>query len=81
MKVAVRFFARARDLVGSEHVDIDLPGGGTIAELRSALGETHPELRPLLSSLLFAIGADYASEETSLSPGEEVVCFPPVSGG
>jgi hypothetical protein len=31
--------------------------------------------------LLFAIGTDYATDETLVPPDAEVIAFPPVSGG
>jgi molybdopterin converting factor small subunit len=77
----VRLFARAREVAGSDAVSVALPVGARVADLRTALGETYPPLRPLAPHLLFAIGTDYASDETLVPPGAELVAFPPVSGG
>lgn len=81
MKVSVKLFARARDLAGAPSVDIELPNGATVAQLKAALLENSPALRPLAASLLVAVGSEYASESAVISPGAEVACFPPVSGG
>jgi hypothetical protein len=62
-------------------VNVALPAGARIADLRAAIGEACPPLRPLVPHLLFAIGTEYASDETLVPPGAELVAFPPVSGG
>lgn len=81
MKLPVRLYARARDLAGADTVQIELEEGATIAMLRSALMEQYPQLQPVGSSLLFAVGTDYAAETHSLNAESQVTCFPPVSGG
>ena len=81
MTLEVKFFARARDLVGSGTALFDLPAGATVADLRAALAQRYPELRPLVPRLHIAVGQDYATDGTLLSPASDVACFPPVSGG
>jgi molybdopterin synthase sulfur carrier subunit len=81
MKVAVQLFARARDLAGSSHVELEVPAAASIADLRRSLCERFPQISPLAANLLVAIGNDYADDRTVLKPGIEVTCFPPVSGG
>ncbi len=81
MKLDVRLFARARDLAGADRVSVQLPPACTVADLRTALAAQHPQLAPLAPHLLIAIGTDYAGPETKLSDGDDVACFPPVSGG
>lgn len=81
MKLAIRLFARARDILGKEVVQIELPESACVADLRNALGEQYPDLRPLLPSLHVAVGTEYADEGTRVEAGDDVACFPPVSGG
>ena len=81
MKLDVQLFARARDLAGADRVVLDLPEPSCVAELRTRLGENYPQLIPMLPSLLIAVDANYAGDETPLPVGCEVACFPPVSGG
>ena len=81
MKLDVRLFARARDAAGAERITVDLPTGARVADLRTALAEQSPNLRPLAPCLLVAIGTDYADDSVALSPQSDVACFPPVSGG
>ena len=81
MNVNVKLFARARDLAGSDCVSIELPDAACVRDLRSALCERFWDLRPLAPSLLIAIGTDYARDDASIRPGDDIACFPPVSGG
>jgi molybdopterin synthase sulfur carrier subunit len=81
MKVSVKLFARARELAGTPSIDIELPDGATVAQMKTALLQQTPALKPLAPSLLVAVGSDYVSESAVIPPGAEVACFPPVSGG
>ena len=81
MNVEVKLFARARDLAGADRLQVELPDSARVAELRAALAELVPALRPLVPNLLVALGTDYADDSMSIRPGMEVACFPPVSGG
>ncbi len=81
MKVRVRLFAAARQAAGSDAVEVDLPPGATVADLRGRLAEQLPQLSALLSHVLFAVGMQYAGDSTPLPAGAEVACIPPVSGG
>jgi molybdopterin synthase sulfur carrier subunit len=81
MNLQVKLFAKARDLVNSGVVEVALPDAATVSVLRQALVAQYPKLLPLVSSLLVAVGAEYAHDETVLEPNSDVACFPPVSGG
>jgi len=81
MKIAVQMFAVARQLAGSDQVELELPAGATVRDLRRALAEEIPDLASWLSSVRFAIDSEYADEQQTLSAASEVACIPPVSGG
>ena len=81
MKVAVKLFAVARQLAGSEVVEVELPGNPTVADLRVGLAARFPTLDPILEHVLFAVGTEYATDTTQIAPGLEIACIPPVSGG
>jgi molybdopterin synthase sulfur carrier subunit len=81
MTLAVKLFAKARDLAGADVVRVDVPDAGTVRDLKSALAGRYPALVPLMPSLLIAVGNEYATDDTKLSATSDVACFPPVSGG
>ena len=79
MKVHVRLFAAARELVGKGQVIHELPGGATVQALMADLFRLYPGLAEM--RLRFAVNAAYVGEETLLRDGDEVACIPPVGGG
>jgi molybdopterin converting factor subunit 1 len=81
VKVAVRLFARYREAAGRNRVEVDVPAGATVEDVWRALSSAHPVLARYRPHTLFAVGNDYVTPERALEPGEEVACFPPVSGG
>ena len=81
MRVRVRLFARYREALGRERLEVDLPEDGTVESAWSAVAERHPELAPYRPYTLFAVGQDYVSPEYRLRPDDELCLFPPVSGG
>ena len=81
MRVRVRLFARYREALGRDRLEVDLPEGGTVESAWSAVADRHPELAPYRPFTLFAVGQDYVSPEHLLHPDDELCLFPPVSGG
>jgi molybdopterin converting factor subunit 1 len=81
VKVEVKLFAILKQLTGQDALEVELSDGATIDDLRAAMAEARPELRPILPSVLFAIDSAYASGDTAVRPGAEIACIPPVSGG
>jgi len=81
MRIVVKLFAGARELAGQEQIEIELPTATTIGKLREALLAECPALSPLLPHALFAINANYATDQTLVPEGAEIACIPPVSGG
>jgi molybdopterin synthase catalytic subunit len=81
MQITVRFFALHRDIVGAPELQLDVPGGTTIGQLWSRLGEQYPALVPATRSVMFALNESYADPGDVLHDGDEVAFIPPVSGG
>ena len=81
MRVTVRLFAGARQRAGRPEVTLELAGPATVAGLKRELAASYPELAPLVPTLMIAVAAEYASDDTTIPPGAEVAAIPPVSGG
>ena len=60
MMVRVKLFAAARQIVGADELEIELPVGGTVADLRKAMASQVPDLSSLTNHAMFAIDTDYA---------------------
>ena len=53
----------------------------TVEDVWTALTAAHPVLTRYRPHTLFAVGTDYVQADRPVHPGEEVACFPQVSGG
>jgi sulfur-carrier protein len=77
----VLLFARLRDLVGSDRVEVDVPATATIGDLRRQLIGQYPHLAGLLAKSAFAVNDEYADDGAPIPADAEVALLPPVSGG
>jgi molybdopterin converting factor subunit 1 len=81
VKVPVALFARYREAVGRGRVEVEVADGATVEDVWAALTAAHPALTRYRPHTLFAVGTDYVDAHHPVRAGEEVACFPPVSGG
>ncbi len=81
MRVTVRLFAFYRELAGSDLVQVDLPAGATVADLRRRLRLRFPSLPQEPYPLVVAVDMAYAEDGCVLKEGQEAALIPPVSGG
>lgn len=81
--VTIKFFASLRESLGTDEVTAPLSEGATVADLIHALtarGAPWDSLegdRPVLA----AVNQAMVKPSHTLSPGDEVALFPPVTGG
>ena len=81
MQVAVKLFARARDLAGAYMVSVEVPDQATVGDLRRQLALAYPALKTLLERSALAVHDEFAGDSTVLPANAEVALLPPVSGG
>ena len=81
MTLRILYFATMRDLAGVREETVSLPDGLRVKDLKSLLGEKHPELIKAFNSAIFAVNREFAFDDHPLKAGDEVAIFPPVSGG
>ncbi|MCA9035960.1 MAG: molybdopterin converting factor subunit 1 [Planctomycetaceae bacterium] len=81
MRLSVLLFARARELARTSRAEVEVPESASVADIRDALLQIHPELTTLSSSLLWAVNNAYVTLDHLVVSSDEVACFPPVSGG
>ena len=81
MRIAVALFARYREAVGRGRVEVEVAEGATVEDVWTALAAAHPTLIRYRPHTLFAVGTDYVPATHRVRAGDEVACFPPVSGG
>ena len=77
----VRLFARARELAGADVIEVNVPPGAKVGDLRRQLAQDHPALAGLLQRCALAVNEEFAEYGLTLPRGTEVALLPPVSGG
>lgn len=80
MQITIVGFGIAKDILGNNKVEMELPDAASVAQLKSFLFEQYPDFQKL-RSLAIAVNSEYASDELTLDGRDDVVLIPPVSGG
>jgi molybdopterin converting factor subunit 1 len=81
MRVRVRLFASLREATGRPEQVLELSPGASTEDAWRALAAEHPPLAARRANLSASVNRRYASFDTPLEDGDEVVFIPPVSGG
>ena len=81
MHIRVLAFATASDILGKEVLELTLPEGSRLEQLRNALVARHPHLETLWTRFAIAIDGELVRGDAALADGCEVAILPPVSGG
>ncbi len=76
----VLLFATLRDLAKQEALTLTLAPNATVGQLREALAAI-PALQPYAESAVIAVNHAFTTDDTPLTPDDEIAAFPPVSGG
>lgn len=80
MEIQVIAFGIAKDILGSNQIKVELAPSATISDLKSKLVDQFPEFTKL-ASFSVAVNTSYAEDRQEISPHDEIVIIPPVSGG
>jgi sulfur-carrier protein len=81
MKVRVKLFAAARELAGSDLLELEITNRATLSDLRLVIAERFPALQKILPHALWAVDSEYAGDNCVIDERSEVALIPPVSGG
>lgn len=81
MKVTVLLFAKLRELLGQERLEIELTPETAASEVLPLLFKEKHQAQQIGHCLLFAINQNYVQPNTLLQDGDELALIPPVSGG
>ena len=80
MKLKVKAFGIARDIIGEHEMSFELRQGNTIYDLKDAITHAYPQFEKL-RSFAIAVNQEYQQDSFVIANNDEVVIIPPVSGG
>ena len=78
--VRVRFFARLRELTGSDVENMTAPAHARVLDVYQAMRVVHTSL-PSYIEVRAARNQEFAEWDDPVADGDEVAFIPPVSGG
>lgn len=81
IRITLKLFAAYQEACNAEQLQLDLPPGTPVAQLRDRLIAEHPQLERWRSVTRFGVNLEFVPPDTPLQEGDEVVLIPPVSGG
>jgi molybdopterin converting factor subunit 1 len=79
--VEVLFFARARELAGTQRATLRLEAPATVESAAREVAARFPRLGGLLAVCRFAVDEAFASSGEAVQAGAVLAVIPPVSGG
>lgn len=74
----ILFFAHLRDAVGEEVIRLDV-SGKTVFQLKELLSEKYRFQK--FDTVMTAINEEFANDDETIQPEDEIAFIPPVSGG
>jgi molybdopterin synthase catalytic subunit len=74
-------FGSLAERAGGDEKDVDVPDGGTAADVLDAVRTLHPEAAEMVPRLKVAVNLEVVPGEHRIGPGDEVALLPPVAGG
>ncbi len=79
--MTIKLFAALRERAGADMIEVALEDGGTVSQLRAAVGRDYPALAELAARSVVAVNREFAFDQDVVRISDEVALFPPVSGG
>ena len=80
-RVKVLFFATLREETGRTSIDLILPSGISVLDLKITLTKMYPMIKESIGRALVAVNHEYAGDDGQIPDSAEIAFFPPVSGG
>lgn len=81
ISLRIMFFATLKERAGTKFVEVSLPPGSRVSDLKTWIAQHYPQIEPSMPTCLVAIDHEFASSQDELFDGQEIALFPPVSGG
>jgi len=79
--VHVMLFAGLKEIIGQREIDVAVPEGASVDELRDRIGAAYPLAQAVLPTVVCAVDEEYVPPDHRLRDGDRVALIPPVSGG
>jgi molybdopterin converting factor small subunit len=81
IKVHVLFFSTIRAQIGKRTLEIEMPPGARIADLKREISQLFPDAAGTIEGMLTSVDKVFSDDSTEIPDQAEVAFFPYVAGG
>lgn len=79
--VRVFFFSTIRARVGAKQIQVELPTGARVEDLKNEIAHLYPAAAATIVGMLASVDQVFADDKTELTDQAQVAFFPYVTGG
>ncbi len=79
--VQVHFFSTIRARIGEKDIEIELPPGSRVKDLKKELSARYPHASGAIAYMSAAVDQVFSDDDAELADGSLVAFFPYVTGG
>ncbi len=81
MKIKVTLYYHLKEKAGTGNLEMNLPDGSTLRDLKGRMESAYPALRTHLDNVMILMNKKIVLDEDSLKDNAEVAFLTPVGGG
>jgi len=81
IKVRVLFFSTIRARIGKKNIQIELPSGARVEDLKQEIAREYPDAAGTIVGMLASVNQIFSDDSTEIPDQAEVAFFPYVTGG
>jgi molybdopterin synthase catalytic subunit len=81
IKIDISFFATIRAIIGEKRIQMEIPEGSTISDLKKILARKYPEAQDAFPGMLTSINRVFSQDHDLIPEDAEVAFFPHIAGG
>ena len=81
MNITVRVFGRYKDIAGKDELTLNITAGNTLRDVVDTFVKLYPATEKDKNRMMVIKNKMYASYDTTVNEGDEVILSPPVVSG
>jgi molybdopterin converting factor small subunit len=79
--VKILLFSTIRARIGEKQLELELPAGSSIGDIKHILAEQYPDAAPTVMNMHSAVNQVFSRDNTIIPDEAQVAFFPHVTGG
>jgi molybdopterin converting factor small subunit len=81
ISIKVMFFSTIRARIGKKFIQIELPPGASVKDLKKEIAHLYPDAAGTIEGMLASVNQVFSDDTTEIPDQGEVAFFPYVTGG